>query len=74
MQVDENKRYTLKEMDNFNYGIRVIDVIMDNDIELPQSTVCNLLNEQEEEIQRLESELELYRHYVEFVPSSGDMK
>lgn len=47
----ENKRYTLKEIDNFNYGIKVTDVIMDNDIELPQSTVCDLLNEQEETIQ-----------------------
>ena len=53
--MNENKRYTLKEIDNFNYGIKVTDVIMDNDIELPQSTVCDLLNEQEELIKRLKT-------------------
>lgn len=41
----ENKRFTLKEIDNFNYGIKVTDVIMDDGIELPQSTVCDLLND-----------------------------
>ena len=45
------KRFTLKEIDNFNYGIKVTDVIMDKGIELPQSTVCDLLNEQHEHIQ-----------------------
>lgn len=35
--------------------------------------VEDLLNEQEERIKELENELELYRHYVEFVPSSGDV-
>ena len=40
----ENKRFTIKEIDNFNYGIKVTDVIMDDGIELPQSTVCDLLN------------------------------
>lgn len=36
--------------------------------------IVDLLNEQEERIQELENELELYRHYVEFVPSSGDVE
>lgn len=40
-----NKRFTIKEIDNFSYGIKVTDIILDKDgIELPQSTVCDLLN------------------------------
>lgn len=38
------KRFTIKEIDNFSYGIKVTDIILDNGIELPQSTVCDLLN------------------------------
>ena len=34
--------------------------------------IIDRLNEQERRIRELENELELYRHYVEFVPSSGD--
>lgn len=55
--IDENKRYTLKEIDNFNYSIKVTDVILDNDIELPQSTVCDLLNKQDHKIKNLEEQL-----------------
>ena len=49
-----DKRFTIKEIDNFSYGIKVTDVILDNDgIELPQSTVCDLLNNLHEENQAL---------------------
>ena len=47
------KRFTLKEIDNFSYGIKVTDIIMDNHIELPQSTVCELLNELHETNEQL---------------------
>ena len=47
------ERFTIKEIDNFSYGIKVTDVIMDNHIELPQSTACDLLNELHEENKRL---------------------
>ena len=51
------KRFTLKEIDNFNYGIKVTDVIMDDGIELPQSTVCDLLNDLSTENDELRQEL-----------------
>ena len=35
--------------------------------------VAGMLNQQEERIKELENELELYKHYVEFVPSSSDI-
>lgn len=35
--------------------------------------IVDKLNNQEERIKELENELELYKHYVEFVPSSGDV-
>ena len=41
----ENKRFTLKESDIYNRN----DVIHDNGIEMPQSTVCDLLNSLNEE-------------------------
>lgn len=53
----ENKRFTIKEIDNFNYGIKVTDVIMDDGIELPQSTVCDLLNDLSTENDELRQEL-----------------
>ena len=53
----ENKRFTLKEIDNFNYGIKVTDVIMDDGIELLQSTVCDLLNDLSTENDELRQEL-----------------
>ena len=54
-----DKRFTIKEIDNFSYGIKVTDVILDNDgIELPQSTVCDLLNEQHETIGRLKQNID----------------
>lgn len=53
----ENKRFTLNEIDNFNYGIKVTDVIMDDGIELPQSTVCDLLNDLSTENDELRQEL-----------------
>ena len=34
------------------------------------SEVVDLLNEKDQRIKELESELELYKHHVEFVPSS----
>ena len=38
------KQFTLETRDCYNYGIWVVDIIKDNGIELPQSTVCDLLN------------------------------
>ena len=34
------------------------------------SEVCPVLNMQDKRIKELEDELELYKHYVKFVPSS----
>ena len=49
------KRFTLEEnLDCYNYGIWVVDIIKDNGIELPQSTVCDLLNKLTEEKQSLQ--------------------
>ena len=49
------KRFTLEEnLDCYNYGIWVVDIIKDNGIELPQSTVCDLLNKLTEEKQLLQ--------------------
>ena len=39
-----DKRFTLKEIDNYNHGRWVTDIILDKGIELPQSTACDLLN------------------------------
>ena len=56
-----DKRFTIKEIDNFSYGIKVTDVILDNDgIELSQFTVCDLLNEQHETIQKLNQQLRIF--------------
>lgn len=53
------KRFTIKEIDNFSYGIKVTDVILDKDgIELPQSTVCDLLNELHETNEQLRKRVE----------------
>ena len=52
-----SERFTIKPIDCFNYNIRVTDVIMDDGIELPQSTVCMLLNNQNEDIHRLNQEV-----------------
>lgn len=49
-----NKRFTLQESDIYNRN----DVIHDKGIEMPQSTVCDLLNEQEEEIQELKQTID----------------
>ena len=48
-----NKQFTLEERDCYDYGIRAVDIIKDNGIELPQSTVCDLLNKLTEEKQLL---------------------
>ena len=48
------KQFTLETRDCYNYGIRVVDIIKDNGIELPQSTVCDLLNKLTEEKQSLQ--------------------
>ena len=40
---------------------------------LTNKAVCDLLNEQNTRIKELENELELYRHYIEFVPIGGDV-
>ena len=52
-----SERFTIKPIDCFNYNIRVTDVIMDDGIELPQSTACMLLNNQNEDIHRLNQEV-----------------
>ena len=51
------KRFTLQESDIYNRN----DVIHDKGIEMPQSTVCDLLNEQDAEIKRLKNELAHYK-------------
>ena len=48
------KQFTLETIDCYNYGIWVVDIIKDNGIELPQSTVCDLLNKLTEEKQSLQ--------------------
>ena len=48
------KQFTLETRDCYNYGIHVVDIIKDNGIELPQSTVCDLLNKLTEEKQYLQ--------------------
>ena len=47
------KQFTLETRDCYNYGIQVVDIIKDTGIELPQSTVCDLLNKLTEENQLL---------------------
>lgn len=49
------KQFTLETRDCYNYGIWVVDIIKDNGIELPQSTVCDLLNKLTEENEELNS-------------------
>ena len=72
----KNKRYIVKGSDDFFQHIEDTTLTEDKH----EGTIDNIyqvvdrLNEQEERIQELENELELYRHYVEFVPSSGDVK
>ena len=64
-------RFTIKEIDNFNYGKWVSDVILDNDgVELPQSTVCDLLNNLVRENEQLKNDLKdvhksNHEYYVE---------
>lgn len=48
------KQFTLETRDCYDYGIHVVDIIKDNGIELPQSTVCDLLNKLTEEKQLLQ--------------------
>ena len=48
------KQFTLETRDCYDYGIQVVDIIKDNGIELPQSTVCDLLNKLTEEKQLLQ--------------------
>lgn len=48
------KQFTLETRDCYNWGIHVVDIIKDNGIELPQSTVCDLLNKLTEEKQLLQ--------------------
>lgn len=60
----ENKRFTLKGIDNFDYGIKVTDVIMDDGIELPQSTVCDLLNDLSTKNEQLKKELESFKPII----------
>ena len=49
------KQFTLETRDCYDYGIQVVDIIKDNGIELPQSTVCDLLNKLTEENEELNS-------------------
>lgn len=79
----KKERYTLHQNDNYHTVIdeeENIPLIM---IEFKEDEfpvyacfhrIIDLLNEQNERIRELESELELYKHYVEFVPSSGDVE
>lgn len=60
-----DKRFTLKEIDNYNHGKRVTDIILDEGIELPQSTACDLLNEQLERIDYLEKNVSFYKKAYE---------
>ena len=48
------KQFTLETRDCYDYGIWVVDIIKDNGIELPQSTVCDLLNKLTEDKQLLQ--------------------
>lgn len=62
--MNENKRYR-----------KVLGLIQNTDGELfDLSEIEDLLNEQDKRIRELETELKLYRHYVEFVSSSGDVE
>lgn len=73
----ENKRYQLRQED-LDYPI-YSDLVDTEDNDKVICTFNNdsgtnkmviLLNEQDQRIKELESELELYKHHVEFVPSS----
>ena len=44
-----------------------------NDELMTCGEVVDLLNKQNNRIKELENELELYRHYIEFVPIGGDV-
>ena len=70
----ENKRYVVRGSDDF--FLHIEDTTLTEDKH--EGAIYNIyqvvkrLNEQEERIRELENELELYKHYVEIVPS-GDM-
>ena len=68
-QMSENKRYVQFEFPYDDFAVR------DNQTneELWNPRVVDRLNEQDNRIKELENELELYKHYVEFVPSSSDI-
>lgn len=67
--MSENKRYVQFEFPYDDFAVR------DNQTneELWNPRVVDRLNEQDNRIKELENELELYKHYVEFVPSSSDI-
>ena len=59
------KQFTLETRDCYDYGIWVVDIIKDNGIELPQSTVCDLLNKLTEEKQSLQEINEKEAQYTQ---------
>ena len=76
------KRFTIKEIDNFSYGIKVTDLICDDGIELPQSTVCDMLNDLWEENHHLQGKAsswkivasEEIRQKGELIKEIGELK
>lgn len=68
-------KYRVHDWMKFNYS-EIGEYVDENHTDRPlrNDEVVNKLNEQDKRIKELENELELYRHYVEFVPSSGDVE
>ena len=68
------KQFTLETRDCYNYGIRTVDVIKDNGIELPQSTACDLLNKLTEEnqlLREINEKQEQYNQRIDKVLENG---
>ena len=68
------KQFTLETRDCYDYGIWVVDIIKDNGIELPQSTVCDLLNKLTEEkqlLQEINEKQEQYNQRIDKVLGEG---
>ena len=68
------EKYHVHELVKYDYS-EIGEYIDENHTDKPlrNDEVVDLLNKQDELIKELENELELYRYYVEFVPSSGDV-
>ena len=65
----ENKRYTTDN--GSNEDVCLVDNVTGKEFESDFDEIVDLLNNQDKRIKELENELELYKHYVEFVPSSS---